>query len=231
MHFFVLSNDVNNFTMISYIVDRMFLDSKISNITSYDELGIKAIKDYPALVFIDALLIDINRINRITTMNREFKIIYFGDRKLWSFDLYDTEHIDYLTTPLTKLKIKCACRKFMHLTKTYDDKVFKYKFNKVEYMVKSKDIAYLNSFGKYISIVLKDSNEALFIAHLNDIEDKLGEYFFRVHQSFIINMKLIKRIETSNVIILINDTERSIPISRGRYKDFIKAYKLFWNLE
>ena len=98
-------------------------------------------------------------------------------------------------------------------------------------MVKSKDIAYLNSFGKYISIVLKDSNEALFIAHLNDIEDKLGEYFFRVHQSFIINMKLIKRIETSNVIILINDTERSIPISRGRYKDFIKAYKLFWNLE
>ena len=71
MHFFVLSNDVDNFTMISYIVDRMFLESKISNITSYDELESKAIKDYLDLVFIDALLIDINRINRITAMNCE----------------------------------------------------------------------------------------------------------------------------------------------------------------
>ncbi len=230
MHYFVLSNDDEYDTIIKHI-DYMFLDSKVVALKNYDELENKANNDYPALVFINAKLIDINRINRITTINKNFKIIYFGNKNLWSFDLYQTDHIDYIVTPLTKLKVRCACRKYLHLIKLEDNEVFKYKFNKVEYIVKQNEIAYINSFGKYVSLIMKDSNESLFISRLNDIENKLSSAFFRVHQSFIINMRLIKRIDTNNIIILINGAERVIPISRSRYKLFMKAYKLFWNID
>lgn len=232
MHYYILSNN-DEYKEIFEKIEFMGFDSKVIFLKSYDELENEANSDYdcPALVFINAKLIDINKINRITIINKNFKIIYFGNKKLWSFDLYQTDHIDYIITPLTKLKVRCACRKFLHLIKLEDNEAFKYKFNKVENVIKQNDIAYINSFGKYVSLIMKDSTEHLFISRLNDIESKLSSIFFRVHQSFIINMKLIKRVETNNIIILINDMERSIPISRSRYKLFMKAYKLFWNLD
>ena len=55
---------------------------------------------------------------------------------------------------------------------------------------------------------------------LSEIENKLGNDFFKCTRSFIVGLRHVRRISKSTVT-LTNDV--SIPLGRGLYKDINKA--------
>jgi DNA-binding LytR/AlgR family response regulator len=60
---------------------------------------------------------------------------------------------------------------------------------------------------------------------MRDIEDRLYEHdFFRIHKSYVINLKKVTRISGENVIL---EGGAILPISRNRRKEFLIRFTQF----
>lgn len=84
-----------------------------------------------------------------------------------------------------------------------------------------EDIRYCESDGNYCKIHLVDK-KALFISKkLKEIDELLpDEEFFRVHNSYIINLKRVSEyLKTDGYVIL--DNQKKIPVSRNKKSAFL----------
>lgn len=86
------------------------------------------------------------------------------------------------------------------------------KMNRIEI----GDIAFIRGAGDYAELVLKAGSELLHSLTMAELEKELPSYFLRVHRSYIVNSKLITRLERTSSgtgeLFLSNDT--SVPVSR-----------------
>ncbi|GGG46437.1 hypothetical protein GCM10011414_15100 [Croceivirga lutea] len=73
------------------------------------------------------------------------------------------------------------------------------------------DIIYVKSAHVYIEIFLKDGSKKLVRCSLNDIIEKLGNYFVRVHRGFIVNSRSITGIKNDSLML----DEIEIPIGKS----------------
>ncbi len=87
-------------------------------------------------------------------------------------------------------------------------------------VIQMDDIQYMKSDSNY-TIIQTPTQKHIFAKTLKAISEKLDNRFYRIHQSYIINVTKIQRynyqdqsVELSNGI--------SIPISRAKKKDFLK---------
>lgn len=82
--------------------------------------------------------------------------------------------------------------------------------------VQNKDILFVVALKDYVIIHTKSEKYTIH-STMKDIEKKLPEgIFMRVHRSFILNLKKIKSIEGS--IVILEETDKKVPIG-GSYKD------------
>ena len=87
------------------------------------------------------------------------------------------------------------------------------------------EICYLESRGHQTFIHL-DQKKEVCCDKLSDLEEQMGEQFVRCHQSFLVNMKYIRRIEKESLIL---ENGKRIPISKKR--DLETKERYFLHLE
>lgn len=89
--------------------------------------------------------------------------------------------------------------------------------------VKVKTIIYCESSGNYTNIYVEDSIKPLFFTKsLKEIEEILIEnMFYRVHNSFLINLKQINRYSRNDGGEVIMTNGKAIPISRQKKQEFL----------
>lgn len=86
----------------------------------------------------------------------------------------------------------------------------------------TKEIFYIEAMGDYITI-LTAAKKYIVNSTMRNIEAKLpSSVFMRVHHSFIVNSDKISSIEKTALII----DNKTIPVSRSYWKEFIKHIKL-----
>lgn len=86
--------------------------------------------------------------------------------------------------------------------------------------VKADDIWYVESERRILTVHTHDEDIRVNMK-LGDLEERLPEYFVRVHQSYLVNMKQIRVFSAKGVELA---DSRSIPVSRPRYA---KAKEIF----
>lgn len=70
--------------------------------------------------------------------------------------------------------------------------------------------------------ILHMKNENIeYYGQLSALEDLVGKDFYRVHRSYLVNMKYVERYDRASVTLQGGD---SIPIARREYDGFLKAY-------
>lgn len=82
------------------------------------------------------------------------------------------------------------------------------------------DIFYVESRNRKIIIFVPDE-EIESYGKISEMEGKLGKAFFRVHKGYLTNMKYVERYSRTEVWL---KNGSSLPISKYKYQDFIKAY-------
>ncbi|WP_350293982.1 LytTR family DNA-binding domain-containing protein [uncultured Croceitalea sp.] len=90
-------------------------------------------------------------------------------------------------------------------------------------MVRLNDILYIQSNNNYAHFVLNDNRKILVSQTLKSFENKLqGQYFFRCHQSFLVNLKFIQSIDKKKdtIHLIIGDT---LPIAKGKRKALMQS--------
>ncbi len=91
------------------------------------------------------------------------------------------------------------------------------------------EIVYIGSDKHYIRFFIKDRESKYYERRcsLDDIQAELPQYFVRIHQRFIINLKYVDNIQRYELTVPKSDGKlQRFPISRKRYDDVNEKYCL-----
>jgi two-component system LytT family response regulator len=147
--------------------------------------------------------------------------------------------IDYLLKPIDSDDLRASIAKI----KKYNDRIinsikfermlsnFNSKFNKKRITINTDgkllfldvdDIIYIESDGNYSTLFLQDQKKIVVTKKLKEVNAVLPEhYFFRIHNSYIINLNKIKAfIKNEGYVIM--DSDHKIPVARQRKSDFLE---------
>lgn len=146
--------------------------------------------------------------------------------------------IDYLLKPIDSDDLRTSIAKI----KKYSERVinaekfermltnFNSKFDKKRISINTDgkllfldvdDIIYVESDGNYSTLYLQSTKKIVVTKKLKEVDAMLPEhYFFRIHNSYIINLNKIKAF-VKNEGYVIMDSDHKIPVARKRKSDFL----------
>lgn len=87
--------------------------------------------------------------------------------------------------------------------------------------LENEDVLYAESDGNYSTLFLSDGRKILLTKKLKEIDEILPEdTFFRIHNSYIINLEKVKEyLKTDGYVVLVSN--HKIPVSRKKKSDFL----------
>jgi two-component system LytT family response regulator len=187
--------EMDGFQLLDHIPDRQF---SVIITTAYDQYGINAIKERA----LDYLLKPIDSDDLSVAVNRiEEQIASKAIKERFEQSLMDI--VSKTNSSTKKIGINS------------DGKII---------FLMPEEIILCEADGNYTKIYL-EQNKSLFVTQtLKKIEEKLtGEEFFRVHNSFIINLTKVKEyLKTESYIVLSND--KTVPVARQRKSIFLDMF-------
>lgn len=184
---------------------------------------------------VDFIFLDIN-MPHLTGMElagllpTETKIVFTTAYAEYAADSYAFQTIDYLLKPITLKRFLAATQKieasFGKQTITekveskIDDDYFFVKSGKTLRKVLLDEVLYFEGEKEYVRLVT-GTEELLIYRRLKEIEEQLSLPFVRVHNSYIVNTKLLSKIQDNHIYI----GSKQIPVSEKFREVFMKVIK------
>lgn len=197
----------------SNVLDCLFLDIQMPTMDGFQLLGKLANQDFAVV---------------ITTAYNEFAI-----------KALKNEAIDYLLKPIdsddlqeTIKKVKKHTSKVMNSNKIeevllnfnarFDQKRITINTDGKLIFLDAEEIEYVESDGNYSTIVMENAQKIVLTKKLKEMIEILPEnQFFRIHNSYIINLKKLKEFIKSEGYVVMSSGFK-IPVARQRKSDFLE---------
>ncbi len=170
--------------------------------------------------------------------NKDFPVVITTAYNQYAIKALKNEAIDYLLKPIDTDDLKETIRKI----KKYNAKNFtaerlekillNFNSNKTQKKItlntdgkllflESDEILYAESDGNYSTIFLTDGQKIVLTKKLKEVQALLPiESFFRIHNSYIINISKIKEFVKSDGYVILKSNHK-IPVSRQKKSDFL----------
>lgn len=146
----------------------------------------------------------------------------------YAFEAYQHDIIDYIQKPINLSRFKSAVSKVLLLEKhsiseaeaSQNDDLF-IKSDKKYIRLAIDDISYVENLSDYVKIHTK-SNVHIVHSTMKSLNEKLGDAFFRVHRSYLVNLNKIQDVDENNLIA----DGKVIPISRRTKAEFLEKLNI-----
>lgn len=89
--------------------------------------------------------------------------------------------------------------------------------------VNTDDIVYCQANGAYTVVYLSDASKIVASKSLSDFQEQLQSGFFRIHHSFLINLKYIKEYQRNDGGYVLMTNNARLEVSQRKRKDFLEA--------
>jgi two-component system LytT family response regulator len=196
-------------------------------------------KNTPDCLFLDIEMPTMDGFQFIQKLkNKEFPVVITTAYNQYAIKALKHEAIDYLLKPIdsddlkeTIIKIKKYNLKH-HTTERLEKILMNFNSNSLEKKIvfntdgkllflESDEILYAESDGNYSTIFLVDGQKIVLTKKLKEVNEILPEEsFFRIHNSYIINLNKIKEfLKTDGYVVL--KSNHKIPVSRQKKSDFL----------
>ena len=170
---------------------------------------------------------------------KDFAIVITTAYNEYAITALKNEAIDYLLKPIDTDDLKETITKIKkHISKGFNAEKFEdilLKFNNKLHnkkitintdgklvFLEPKDIFYAESDGNYTTLYLSDNKKIVVTKKLKEINELLPtDHFFRIHNSFIINLNKIKEFLKSDGYVILENNAK-IPVSRQRKSEFLE---------
>lgn len=183
------------------------------------------------IVFLDINMPGLSGLEMLETLTNRPYIILTTAYKQYALDGYKYEVVDYLLKPFEFKKFLLAINKVLnrkgiqqqarsmpaeemdHLILKVDGRMTKIPFS---------SILYIQSFGNYVKIFIKDG---MLISQMTtaEIEERLStSLFLRIHKSYIVSLKQIQKVSGTQVF-LTNNT--ALPIGNTFKRELLAQFK------
>lgn len=174
------------------------------------------------LLFLDIALpgmngAEVGNLLRDELENETVQIVYISSQDKYAMQLFQIRPFDFLIKPLSEDKLISIFEKYRRLYEN-DQNFFGYKVGKHEEKIRLSEIMYFKCEYRKICMVTSKKKE-FFYGSMKELHELLrAPDFWSVHNSYIVNIRYVKRFRESEVIMT-NDTV--IPISHA-YKSEVK---------
>ncbi|MBG6131591.1 two-component system LytT family response regulator [Aquimarina sp. EL_43] len=239
----IVDDEKHSREALTKLIEEFCLETTVLTTANSVTEAIDKIKsNKPDVVFLDIELqsgIGFDILTQIDTIN--FEVIFTTAYEQYAIQAIKFSSLDYLLKPLGIEELKTAVEK---AKKKKDQEVYKKqletlidnlqqqpKFNKiclstadsVEF-INIQDIIYCKANGAYTSFILKNNISLLVSKHLKEYENLLIEQqFMRTHNSFLINLKEVKKFVKSDGGYIMMNNNDIINISKNKKEKFLIA--------
>lgn len=108
------------------------------------------------------------------------------------------------------------------LDKVYNDVLlsqttFRYETKNKLYLLPKRNILYFQSDLRYVNIRLLHGEHPRILAKLSEIEQLAGDFFVRIHKSYLVNPRHVLWMDKKNHLVLLTNGEQ-LPVSDAQYE-------------
>lgn len=221
-------------------------DLEVIDIASNVAEGVKSINRHkPDIVFSDIDMPGITGLQLLEFFNEEdiqFELIYVTSYSEFAVRAFQLSAIDYLLKPVEKELLEKAIKKVdkkINYNQSERNLALKASiasntFEKIALpladgvvFVEMKDILVMKADNVYTEVELANGRKIVVSKPLKSFEKLLTEQmsFFRIHRSYLVNLKGIKQFIKSDGGTAVMENETQVPIARDRKDSFVKAWE------
>ena len=182
-------------------------------------------------IFIDINMPDLNGMDFVRSLAAPPIVVFTTAYSEYAVEGYKVDAADYLLKPFGFDDFKRAAMKVkkqydlqnlqpvMVSSPDEDDALFLKTDYKVV-RVHVSDITYVEGMSEYLKIHLINRKPLVVLLSMKKIEERLPNYFMRIHRSYIINLKCIQEVNKNRVIL---DADTNLPIG-DLYREAFSEY-------
>ena len=218
----IIEDEPKAMSLIKEYVEQVdFLDLRFSSSDPIDALNY-ANNHGSDLIFLDINLPTLSGLELAGLLKEGIQIIFTTAYSKYAVQSYEHDATDYLLKPITFARFLEAVHKAKNKKLTDRKSEFKDDVLCDSFLVKSgkkivqlqwSNVFYLEGMKEYVTLV-STTTKTMVYKRMREFESITPSDFERIHNSFIVNINLIQRIEDNHVYIL----DKAIPIGR-KYRD------------
>jgi two-component system LytT family response regulator len=154
---------------------------------------------------------------------RDFQVIFVTAHEDYAIKAIRVGATDYLLKPILTSELRIAIHKvsqvysLTHKPNTKNKLTITYGGGKS--ILDFDEILYLKGFDNITTIFLTRNRKLTVAKTLKHFENLLQKDFYRIHKSFIVNLKFVTKILTREAYFLELNEGTQLPVSRRNYKD------------
>ncbi len=236
---FIVEDDPQAYEYASSIVKEHGDIDLLGNSDSIQEAADLVKKLQPDFIILDVFLTDGDAFEFLGMFDKiDFKIIFTTSFAKYALDAFKFSALDYLLKPYAKQELISALDKvsedihkenyqlqlqtlLQNLNNKKTSKKIVLKNADAMHVVKTEDILYAKADNNYTTFLLTNNKEILVSKPLKSFDEKLTPHnFFRVHQSFLINLSHVSSFNKRTEEVLLNETH-TIPVAQSRKRNLI----------
>lgn len=154
---------------------------------------------------------------KVREHNKEVQILFVTGYMDYISDGYEVEALHYLLKPVTKEKLFSVLDRARERMQTSEKALFLQGSDEAV-RIPYYEIRYVEVQHNYVTI--HAAEDYTIKKTLSELEEELGDGFFRTGRSFLVNLKCVKRITKKEVSL---KDGMVIPLSRGMYEKINRA--------
>jgi len=168
---------------------------------------------------VDILLLDIQMkgmdgielARKIRKEDKNVQIIFITGYMDYIKEGYDVEALHYLLKPVEPDKLFSVLNRAVEKLKI-DEQILTLNLHGRTIRLPLRDIIYIEAQRNYVMIHATETFTKK--TTLSEFEKDLDEYFFRTGRSFIVNLRHIKKVTKTEIVL---SSDESVPLPRGLY--------------
>ncbi|MEM9001766.1 MAG: LytTR family transcriptional regulator DNA-binding domain-containing protein [Bacteroidota bacterium] len=152
-------------------------------------------------------------------------LIGFSKSQQHAYNAIKNGFFDYWLLPHNEFDIrKTVMRLRKQLPKDFMPRTICLKSYRDYHYIDTNEILYLKADNNATDFIMRDGSQISAFRTLKSFERKLPKNFIRIHQSYILNSKYVKRINYGKSICTLKSDEQQLPFSKS-YREKIDALK------
>ena len=182
-------------------------------------------------IFCDVNMPDLNGMDFVKSLTAPPLVVFTTAYSEYAVEGFKVNAVDYLLKPFGLQDFQRAANRLRErlegspstkqLVVSESDDIL---FLKTDYRivkVSIPDIRYVEGMSEYLKVWIEgESKPIITLLSMKKMEERLPDYFMRIHRSYIINLNKIQEVNKNRVIM---DTATYLPIG-DLYKDTFQAY-------
>lgn len=244
----LIDDESNSLEMMEWLLKTYCPQVKIEAMCNAADQGIQAIHKYmPDVVFLDIEMPHMNGFDMLERFDKLFfDVVFCTAYDQFAIKAFRYSALNYLLKPVDPDDLKETIRRLeekksapsqgqielllQNIRQTNKPGVQRIALTTGDGMifVPTTDILYCEAESNYTAVVLEGGKKILVSKVLKEIDEALaGPDFFRIHNSFLININRIKKFVRGDGGYVVMEDGASVSISRSRRQEFMELFSKF----